>query len=68
MTQFDPVLMDEIRETLGLDAPRAIEHVWYAVQALKASGTQVVIKSVEALAQLTSAELTMQMLAEKYSR
>lgn len=66
MTPFDPMLMDDIRQALGLDDPRATEHVWYAMQALEASGVEVVLKSVEAPPQLTSADLTMQMLQEKY--
>lgn len=68
MTPFDPALMDDIRHALGLDDQRAIEHVWYAIQAIEASGTQVVIKSVEASAQLTSADLTMQVLQERYKK
>lgn len=68
MAQFDPALMDDIRQTLGLDDPRAIEHVWYAIQAIEVSGTQVVLKSVEAPAQLTSVDLTVQMLQERYKK
>jgi hypothetical protein len=68
MAPFDPALIDDIRQAFGLDDPRAIEHVWYAMQALEATGVEVVIKSVEAPAQLTSADLTMQMLQDRYKK
>lgn len=68
MTQFDPVLMDDIRQALGLDDPRATEHVWYAIQAIEAAGTQVIVKSVQAAPQPNSADLTMQMLRERYKK
>lgn len=68
MIPFDPMLMDDIRQALGLEDQRATEHVWYAIQAIEASGTKVVLKSVEAPAQLTSADITMQMLQEKYKK
>ncbi len=68
MTQFDPVLMDDIRQALSLDDPRATEHVWYAIQAIEAAGTQVLVKNVQAALQLNSVDLTMQMLQEKYKK
>lgn len=71
MTPFDPMLMDDIRQALGLEDQRATEHVWYAMQALEASGMEVVLKSVEAPAQLTpltSADLTMQILKARYKK
>lgn len=68
MIQFDPTLMDDIRQALGLDDPRATEHVWYAIQAIEASGTQVVLKTVETPTQPTSADITMQLLVEKYQK
>ena len=68
MIPFDPRLMDDIRQALGLEDQRATEHVWYAMQALEASGVEFVLKSVEAPAQLTSADLTMQMLQERYKK
>lgn len=68
MIQFDPVLMDDIRQALGLDDPRATEHVWYAIQALEAAGSQVVVKNVQAGPQLNSVDLTMQMLRARYKK
>lgn len=71
MIPFNPILMDDIREALGLDDPRAVEHVWYALQAIEASGTKVVIKSASTQpfsAAEVSADITMQILRAKYGK
>jgi hypothetical protein len=73
MTPFDPILMDDIRQALGLDDQRATEHVWYAMQAFEAAGIEVVLKGAQAPAQqssvaTTSAELTMQILQARYAK
>ncbi|MEE4232341.1 hypothetical protein V2I85_12265 [Pseudomonas viridiflava] len=68
MAPFDPAEIDDIRESLGLEDLKATEHIWYAMLALEASGVQVVLKSAEASAQLTSAELTTQILKAKYKK
>ena len=65
---FNPLLLDELREALGLTDLRATEHVWLALQALSLSGTDIEVVRVEKSAPITSADRTIQILQEKYDK
>lgn len=65
---FDPLVLDELREALGLTDLRASEHVWLALKALSLSGTDIEVVRVEKSASITSAARTLQILQEKYGK
>lgn len=65
---FDPLLLDDLREALGLTDLRASEHVWLALKALSLSGTDIEVVRVEKSASITSAARTLQILQEKYGK
>lgn len=65
---FNPLLLDDLREALGLTDLRATEHVWLALQALSLSGADIKVVRVENSVPITSAERTLQILQEKYGK
>lgn len=68
ITPFNPLLLDDLREALGLTDLRATEHVWLALQALSLSGTDIEVVRVEKSATITSAERTIQILQQRFGK
>lgn len=69
MTQADIMEIEAIRQALQLDDLKASQHIHYAIEALKLSGIAVNKSAIaEQSKQDSSAEMTMKMLRDKYSK
>jgi len=66
---FDPRMLDDLRQALGLTHLRATEHLWHALEALSLAGTELVLVDNSASPPiLTSHDITTRILMEKYQK
>ncbi|WP_155293964.1 hypothetical protein [Pseudomonas putida] len=65
---FDPQMLDDLRQALGLTHLRATEHLWLALEALSLAGTEVVLVEKAATPTLTSHDITTRILLDKYKK
>lgn len=66
--EFNPVFLEEARQSLHLTDMRAVEHLWHALQAFDAAGINVEKGVAVTDAAITSTDMTVRMLQEKYGK